>query len=557
MKIPFVEPTSRPVGAAPLFRQMADDIDLVGIVNRMVRWDTRQSRVSPGERILLLVLDLLSGKSPLYRVADRLTATDVAVLIGAGRQAGDFTDDSLGRALDKLHRAEPAKVFSTLTMQAYAHEGIALQSGHFDTTSRTLHGDFADAAHVATHPAYGHSKDHRPDLKQILLTLFVNGHGVPLFGSVASGNQSDKTLNRAMIDRLIEALSPDQLRDLIYVADSALVTGPNLARLAAYNLQFISRCPETFGMTAKAKTAAWAAGAWIELGTVADRRDAAQYWASEQSGEFAGQAYRLVVYRSNTWDQRRANALDREIGAHRKALEQAARALEHQQFACEADAQIAWQQWLARERPRWHGVAGSVSAHTVHARPGRPRKTPDPAEVQTVWRVTVTLGALDAAQRQQELERRSTFVLITTVASARLSARDLLREYKGQVHVERHFHFLKDPLFVDALYVKKPERVEALGYVILMACLLYSLVERRLRVSAVPIPSPVRRVLTRPTGHEVVRHLQSLQVVLTAAGERLIALPPTLHATLEALLEALHMSPTIFTNPPLRRHPDP
>ena len=40
MKIPFVEPTSRPVGAAPLFRQMADDIDLVGIVNRMVRWDT-------------------------------------------------------------------------------------------------------------------------------------------------------------------------------------------------------------------------------------------------------------------------------------------------------------------------------------------------------------------------------------------------------------------------------------------------------------------------------------------------------------------------------------
>ena len=71
--------------------------------------------------------------------------------------------------------------------------------------------------------------------------------------------------------------------------------------------------------------------------------------------------------------------------------------------------------------------------------------------------------------------------LIATVPVA------LLAEYKGQVHVERHFHFLKDPLFVDALYVQKPERIEALGYVLLLLCLLYSLAERRLPHS-VPIP---------------------------------------------------------------------
>ncbi len=73
---------------------------------------------------------------------------------------------------------------------------------------------------------------------------------------------------------------------------------------------------------------------------------------------------------------------------------------------------------------------------------------------------------------------------MTTVPPEELSARDVLKEYKGQVHVERHFHFLKDPLFVGALYVKKPKRVEALGYVLLLACLLYSLLERRLRDGA-------------------------------------------------------------------------
>ncbi len=65
---------------------------------------------------------------------------------------------------------------------------------------------------------------------------------------------------------------------------------------------------------------------------------------------------------------------------------------------------------------------------------------------------------------------------------------ELLGESKGQVHVERHFHFVKDPLFVDALFVKRPECVEALGYVLLLACLLYSLLERRLRQSGVPVP---------------------------------------------------------------------
>lgn len=129
------------------------------------------------------------------------------------------------------------------------------------------------------------------------------------------------------------------------------------------------------------------------------------------------------------------------------------------------------------------------------------------------------MGAVVTEAWRRELERRSAFVWMTTVPPEELSARDVLKEYKGQVHVERHFHFLKDPLFVGALYVKKPKRVEALGYVLLLACLLYSLLERRLRAAAVPIPSPSRRVLTHPTGHDVVRHLARVQVTHDATGQ--------------------------------------
>lgn len=144
--------------------------------------------------------------------------------------------------------------------------------------------------------------------------------------------------------------------------------------------------------------------------------------------------------------------------------------------------------------------------------------------------------------------RRS--LLITTLSPERLSAADLPREYQGQTSVERHFHFVKDPWFVDGWFLKKAERLEASEYVILLACLLHSLLERRLRRSAATIPSPSRRILKHPTTHEVVRHLESLQIVADAAGARHIAMDPLFHPTLEAICTALGMAETVFTTPP-------
>ena len=548
----ILTPTSRVVGAAPLFRHLADDIGLVDLINRMVSWDRDQCRISPGERLLALVLDVLLGKSPLYRFTERWATTDVAILIGAGREATDFTDDSLGRALDKLARAHPARVFSAIAAQAYLREEITLDSGHWDSTSRSVTGEYAGSDTAPVHPAYGHSKDHRSDLKQILLTLFVNREGVPRFGTVESGQRSDKTLHAEMLEQWITALEPEQLAKLLYIADSALVTGPNLKRLDRQQVRFVSRCPESFGIVATVKQIAWAANRWQALGTIGQRRDAAHYWASEQTGEIEGLRYRLVVYRSSTLDRRRTHTLDREISRSRSAMERAAQDLQQQRFACVADAEAAVQRWQDEWRSGWCAADTTISEETVHRRPGRPRKDPRPEDSCQEWRVAVTIGAVDATRRQRELERRGTFVLITTVPDHDVSTVELLREYKGQISVERHFHFVKDPLFVDALFLKKAERIEALGYVLLVACLLYSLLERRLRRTGVSIPSPSRRWLTHPTGHEVVRLLESLQVAIDPQGQRHIALDPLFHPTLEAILTAVGIPDSTFTIPPMR-----
>lgn len=567
--IKITELTAKVVGAAPIVRALADHIGFIDVLNRLLPWDPVRTRVSPGERIFALMVDLLMGKRPLYRIEERLLETDVPLLLGEGRQAADYSDDSLGRALDKLAAANPKQVFTAVAAQAYTREQVQLRSLHWDSTSKSLFGAYphaedaaedrtptaseADATDVRTAPPAipkrGYSKDHRPDLKQLLLSVLVNGDGVICMGSVDAGNASDKTLNRRAIAELVAAFSPEAMRDLIYVADSSLVTEDNLATLHASDLALITRCPETYGAVAEAKAAAWAADEWTDVGTVAERRNAAHYWASEQTGILYGIRYRFVVYRSSALDARKAKGLDRDIVEAHDRLAQAALTLEKQVFQCEADAQAAANAFQARPEHFWFQSASPTVASRVERIPGgrgRPRKD---APTHTVWTVTTSVGAVDADRRQAELERRSTFVLMTTLPRT-WDARAVLTEYKSQTVCERKFHFLKDPLFVNALFLKTPERLEALGYVILMAALFYSLLERRLRDSAIAIPSPSRRVLTRPTAHELFRHLHALQVVPQADGTRTVSLPEPFHATFQAFMTALRLPDQYFTQLP-------
>ncbi|MGC8474412.1 MAG: hypothetical protein ACP5PW_08430, partial [Candidatus Dormibacteria bacterium] len=147
---------------------------------------------------------------------------------------------------------------------------------------------------------------------------------VSLMGTVENGNRSDKRLNRHQIARIVQAFSPEALRDLVYIADSALVTGPNLDTRAAADLAWLSRLPDTFGVAATAKAAAWAADAWIPVGRVAESPRAATYAASEQTGTIGDRPYRLVVYRSSSLDRRKAKTLERELAAARAMAERAA-----------------------------------------------------------------------------------------------------------------------------------------------------------------------------------------------------------------------------------------
>ena len=104
-----------PMGFAVAVVNMAERIGLVEYLNCHLRWDPQQCRVSPGIRLLALIVAMMVDPMALYRLPEWYEQLDVAVLFGPSRQAADFNDDAIGRALVKLFesRVQGTKVVDT------------------------------------------------------------------------------------------------------------------------------------------------------------------------------------------------------------------------------------------------------------------------------------------------------------------------------------------------------------------------------------------------------------------------------------------------------------
>ncbi|EQD32133.1 transposase (IS4 family protein) [mine drainage metagenome] len=363
------------VSGAPLIRAMCEEIGLREIVDRNVVWDRERCKLSPGERITVLVVNMLTTQNPLYRVEESFELSDCELLFGEGIVRSDLNDDCLGRGLDRLWEGGAGKIFSMIVANALTREDVDRRFTHFDTTTRTVFGEYKDEItktgeatdgeetpkkRKPVQPKHGHSKDHRPDLKQILFKLFVNREGIPLFGEVRDGNLSDKTANGEMISELCRLFGPEELKKMVYVADSALVTGKNLMAMREREISFLSRLPENFSASGTAKTKAFTNEEWIEIGRISERTQSALYRASEQEEEIDGHPYRLVVYHSSQLDRRKEKSFATELTKEQERIVKAAGLLGLQSFSCEADAKREAENFLEQFKDAFHHVTASV-----------------------------------------------------------------------------------------------------------------------------------------------------------------------------------------------------
>jgi len=469
----------------PLVAAFLERMGLAAVVNAAV---PTEMAVDLGSVVKLMVLDTLSGRSPLYRLERFAASVDTELLLGKQVSPGAFNDTTLGRALDAIYECGAGQLFSQVALAAAAAfpAELDLRHLHFDTTSVSVWGEYAareqDGAE-GLRVTYGYSKDQRPDLKQFLLQMLCCQRNIPLLGGCADGNASDKRINNAVLTRLSACMAKHGLSEgaFVYVADAAMVTPGNLAAIGE-NL-FITRLPFTYGEAERVVSAAVAGGDWSAAATApaSGTRKAAAYRVCEMAVAIEERLYRAVVVHSDAGDKRRQKKLDRALSASREQAAEILKAAAKVEYFCRADAEAAAAK-LAGEASPLHACECTAREQLTYAR-GRPPKNGERKVAKTRY---VLEGSV--VEREGEVERlrqaAGCFVLLTNVPAQGEMAHtpcEVLAAYKEQHGIERNFAFLKDPLIVNDLFLKRPERIEALGFILLASLLTWNLMEHVMR----------------------------------------------------------------------------
>jgi len=492
---------------------ICDEIELVATIDGAV--GTPNRKVSCGQAVKAMVLNGLgfSGKA-LYLVPDFLKNKPVELLLGAGLQADDFNDDTLGRSLDDLYARGITGIFTQVSRRALEVYDIELNYVHLDSSSFHVHGEYEGMREdtQAIRITQGYSKDHRPDLKQAVLNLMTAQEAaLPIWLEALSGNSNDKKSFPETVRAYFEQW---QTEDAPYVVmDSAGYSRETIETMGEHG--WLMRVPETLSLAQQ----------WVgEIQPAEMTELQTGYWGREKVCEYAGVLQRWLVIFSQAGYERELKTLKKKQAKELEQAEVAWRKVCRQMFNCREDAEQAQQNF--DERLKYHQTHAEIQSVSQYLQPGRPAAGTQPEVIGYQLKGGVVADEQALATIQTRLGK---FIVATNqMDTARLSAQEMLQHYTAQgVSVERGFRFLKDPLFfAHSLFLKNPARIMALLMIMGLSLLIYSLAERKLRQQLVEtgqtVPDQKRKPTQRPTMRWVFQLFEGVDILVIRQGDQMI-----------------------------------
>jgi transposase len=539
----------------PLVASFCRKLGLIDLINKLV---PSKMNISPGHVVQAMVLDTLSGRSPLYRLEEFMGEQDTQLLLGTSISASLFNDTNVGRSMDAISKIGVSNILTELGHRAIDTFQLDARIVSYDTTSTNVWGDYEDCEHepssLGPSITYGYSKDKRPDLKQFMTELICVERGIPIFGQNLDGNSSDKTSNNEMLTRISSIMAKNGIDAgaFVYVADSAMVTEDNLKVLGG-NL-FITRLPATYSECGKAIGKAIAVDNWTDIGILAETKEtknrlAARYKGQETTVELYGEEYRAIVIHSSAHDSRRQKKIMKSLTSSEKEIQKKLKKV-IMEFSCEQDA-IKAMASIEKASTKIHRVAPQLIVEKVRKR-GRPPKNGDVPK-RTIYRIEYSLE-----ENHEEISRlkkeAGCFVLISNAPSegeGAMTIKGVLQTYKKQYGVESAFAFLKDPLIVNDTFLKNSNRIDVLGMVLIIALMVWRLMERNMRAhveaTEKELPGLNKQTSRKPTAYMMTIHVKGVMILVDASGKRNFLSKPK--GKQKQYLEALGVDENVFTDP--------
>jgi transposase len=490
---------------------MYDELGIGDVIDRTTQQNHEMRIVTAGHAVKAMVLNGLGFvNQTLYLMPQFFHHKPTSRLIAPGIAPEHLNDDALGRALDTLYDYGVTALYSLIAATAAERLGLAASFAHLDSTSFHVDGRYNSDTipdEQVVHITRGYSRDHRPDLNQVMLELIVEHQaGIPVLMKPLSGNSSDAQglgqVIREHIDQLQTTYGTTYL-----VADSALYSAENLQKLAQTQLKWLTRVPATL-------SEAQSVLAHAEPEAMMPLAEGYRYHVLTSTYGGIEQRWVLIYAESRQPQAKRTVAKQllkqstQEVKAFKKLCAHA--------FACEVDARQAlatFEQGL--QATCLHAI--TICLTPRYSKRGRPGQSAQPDQV--TFHIAGGLAS-QLAVRQALIERQSCFILATNELNhAQLSPQELLAGYKGQVHVERGFRFLKDPCFLaSSLYLKKPERIMALLMVMTVCLLVYATLEYRIRKAlkdhGATFPNQKRQPVQNPTARWVFHYFVGIHLLL-------------------------------------------
>ena len=560
---------TRHLGHLPLIRALISKLGVDAVLDDLLPKDPR-NRVSDADCVAAMILNILSGRCALYSMPQFFEQVDTDVVLGSHCSADAFNDTRLAAALDHLFDVGTDHILGRV-VQAYLArpDAVGDYSVFVDTTSIALQGAYdVIPAEGAPTPRRGFSKDHRPDLKQLVFGLSLHGAvGIPLTSSSLDGNTSDKAANQWNVELLAELL-PDE-DDVTVVGDSKLVDAEVMGQLMREGFHFVSLVPKTYSVRSELVERVRLDGAELpELARSRGRLKAdpdvvyrGRSFTREMtvvepgSGEKRDEEMTLLVVYSDGQAAKFDNALTKRLVKEEGRFMRAVKRANKRRFRCEADAEAARKEALGMLNLQTVDLR-IEAVDVIEKRPkaGRPKKGDKPPS-HTEYRLEYD----DLDRNEDAIDKARFHAAHFLLVTDRTDWDDtrILAEYRHQSAIEGHsgFRWLKNVALVAPVFLKTPHRIAALGLVFILALMVRNYLQFELRRGLKSSDRTVRgrkpRVRTKaPTAETALLNFVGINTILVFDGDTVVQRKTeALRPDANTVLDVLGVPPEVFKKP--------
>ena len=209
---------SRPLGGAHLLDGLWHRLGIGEIMARLLRG----RRLDPAAERVLFAMVANRALAPASKLSCAAWVSERVTIPGLA----ELSDDQCYRAMDWLTQIE-AELAEQVYWAVANLLNLEVDLLFFDTTSTYFETDAADPPSEGAPKGFrtynGHSKDHRPDLPQVVIGLAVTREGIPIRVWTLPGNTADMALIRMVKDDL----RAWKLGRVVWVTDRGFASAAN------------------------------------------------------------------------------------------------------------------------------------------------------------------------------------------------------------------------------------------------------------------------------------------------------------------------------------------